>query len=170
MLESCHKPEHVTLAVEGVRLLQDRQYDFSSEVSSHFVQACIRGGDITAVTGEIANFGNRIGAWLTGNAFHVLVSSRLNAPVEGLALDVNKLLQAGETAVSKGLKPEVKTFKRLLQYIDKIPSELDISGTPSKASLHRRTLLLASKRLTEVEVTELKSAFPAPPKRVQTAK
>ena len=75
LLEMCQSPEEVKYATQAVALYQRKGQDFSEEVSSHFVKACIRGGQPTAAATELAKYGSRIGAWTTPASFERLVAS-----------------------------------------------------------------------------------------------
>ncbi len=75
LLEMCQTPEEVKYATKAVALYQKKGQDFSEEVNSHFVKACIRGGQPIAAATEFAKYGNRIGAWTTPASFERLAAS-----------------------------------------------------------------------------------------------
>jgi len=75
LLEQCKGPDELKYATHAVALYQRKGQDFSEEVNSHFISACIRGGQPAVAAAELAKYACRIGAWTTPAAFERLVAS-----------------------------------------------------------------------------------------------
>ena len=75
LLELCKTRDHVKYAVLGVELYQRKRHDFSEEVNSHFVSACIRGGEPMAAVELFLRPSHRIGAWSTLTSMQRLIDA-----------------------------------------------------------------------------------------------
>ena len=75
LLEQCKGPDELKYASHAVALYQRKGQDFSEEVNSHFISACIRGGQPVVAAAELAKYACRIGAWTTPVAFERLAAS-----------------------------------------------------------------------------------------------
>lgn len=107
LLELCQTKEHVKYAVLGVELYQRKRHDFSEEVNSHFINACIRGGDPMAAVEVFLRPINRIGAWSTLTSMGRLVDA-LGEDAEGTKLKDMFVLLA-----SKGVRFSEDTIVKI---------------------------------------------------------
>ena len=98
LLQMCKTADEVKYASKAVALYQRKGQDFSEEVNSHFINACIRGGQPIVAATELAKYGSRIGAWTTPASFERLVTS-LEASGE-----VNESINVVQVLALKGVK------------------------------------------------------------------
>lgn len=75
LMQLVERKGHVTYAVEAVKLYQVKGIDFTEEVNSHFVSACIRGKSPRAAAELMVKVNYRIGAWSTISSMGKLVEA-----------------------------------------------------------------------------------------------
>lgn len=112
LLQLCEKKSHVKYAVEAVRLFESKGHDFSEEVNSHFVSACLRGDNPQAAAEMFVKRSYRIGAWSTLKSIDKLVSAMDETSHSALLKDVllvlgNKGVRFSEVAALKMLRAAV---------------------------------------------------------------
>ena len=114
LMQLCVRPSHVRYAVEGVKLFQTKGHDFSEEVNSHFITACIRGGNPQAAAELMCIPKHRIGAWSTltsiGRLIDALDEEKDAELLKNLLFVLApKGVKFSESAVIKCLDAAVKT-------------------------------------------------------------
>lgn len=83
LLDMCKTPEQVKYAIQAQELFQRRGQDFSEEVNSHFIKACIRGSNPEAAANVLIKESNRMGAWSTATSLSALVNELSSEPIAG---------------------------------------------------------------------------------------
>ena len=108
LLARCQTKDHVRYAVQGVELYQRKRHDFSEEVNSHFVSACIRGESPMAAVELFLKPSYRIGAWSTLTSIGRLVDA------VGEQGDAVKLKEMLFLLADKGVKFSEDTVFKIL--------------------------------------------------------
>lgn len=144
LLEMCQSPEEVKYATQAVALYQRKGQDFSEEVNSHFVKACIRGGQPTAAATEFAKYGSRIGAWTTPASFDRLATS---LEASGAA---NECISMVHTLSLKGVK--LKT--------DSVAIALKAAAATGDNDVYSKTVESAVKLLGAEEAKSVATQYP----------
>jgi hypothetical protein len=111
----CETQEHVKYAIGCVNVYQTKGSDFSEEICSHFVRACIRGQNPKAAAEIVSVYKYRMGAWITATSFHVLIEDLIKNQ------DNNEILMSTiDTVLSKGLVPAKDTADLLMKYLESL--------------------------------------------------
>lgn len=147
LLQKCDGLDTLKYAVLGVELYQRKGQDFSEEVNSHFIKACLKADDPMRAVPVLLKYKNRIGAWTT-----VTSLSRLS---EGL-------LAKGEAAAVVDVL-EAVTKKGLLPGALNVELALKAAVTNSDPALFQRAAAVGSQTLTAADAEELLRRYPAPP-------
>ena len=90
-------PEDIKYAVKAVELYQRKGQDFSEEVNSHFIQACVRSNSPSIALEYFLKPKNRLSAWTTATSLNRLLESVLANNLNANLLEVILILK------SKGL-------------------------------------------------------------------
>jgi hypothetical protein len=148
----CVEPNHVKYARYAVSLYQEKGQDFSEEVGSHFVHACLRGNSPDVAAEVMAKYKNRIGAWVTLKPLLALTEKLCEA--NKFELLVNML-----TVVStKGARSSKETFEKVLHSLPRGES----ASTEGYDALHAKVIEAATKMISKEDVDALIQQFPAP--------
>ncbi len=118
-------------AVLGIELYQRKGYDFSEELCSHFVRACVMGKSPETAVNVFSKYKNRISAWLTATSLQSLLVSLIE---QG---KIEQAVQTVEMAVRKGVRPAPDSVRLLT---DKVNPAL--TGEQMKDLRVRTTALL----------------------------
>lgn len=110
LLERCQTEDHAKYAVKGVEYYQLKGNDFSEEINSIFIKACIRANKPRMAADQILVFKNRIGAWTTVTALNRLLTSLL-ANGEEAEILVNVITMV----IFKGIKINLDTIELALK-------------------------------------------------------
>ncbi len=95
----CNKPQDIKHILGVVNLYENKGYDFTEEINSLFIKACIRCEDPKAAAIAIAKYENRIGAWTSITAFSRLLEVLLEKG------EFEILIDAVSTMYRKGIAP-----------------------------------------------------------------
>ena len=78
LLNNINSPNEGKFAILTAELYQYKHSDFSEQIASHFVDACIRSGHTAAAAEHLAKYDNRLGAWLSPSSMDRLIASLLD--------------------------------------------------------------------------------------------
>ena len=146
LLQMCKTADEVKYASKAVALYQRKGQDFSEEVNSHFVNACIRGGQPIVAATEFAKYGSRIGAWTTPASFERLVAS-LEANGE-----VNESINVVQVLALKGVKLKKES----------VAIAVKAAASSGDAAIYNKTLESAIRILGAEDGQSVAEMFPLP--------
>lgn len=153
LLEKIKLPEHVKYAVKGLEIYQRKGQEFSEELNSHFIKACIRGENPHAAAEMIAIRKNRIGAWSTPTSIHRLVETLLTSPNVN-SDDISLVVDVLDSVSSKGINFNSKTIELVL--------ESTKSTEKKHFQLHTKTIEAARSKLVDSNIETIESKYPTP--------
>lgn len=142
----CTAPDHLVYAIQGVQLFQRKGQDFSEEVCSHFIKACIRTENSRAAVEIINKYNYRIGAWLTQTSLLNLLQS-ISATE-----DTKVLVHTVEIAAIKGLRVSVPIVELILK----------VCTEKCDLECYNRMMVVARTSLELDSISSISSSFPPP--------
>ena len=150
----CVEQKHIKYVVFAVRLYERKGYDFTEEINSLFVKACIRGGSPDVAATELAKYKYRIGAWTTTTSLNRLLEALKSSP------DAKLTSQLMQTLSLKGLVfAQISYDLALNNCVDRNDLEAyDIVHNCAKLALKNEELIALDSKYTR----------PDPPKNVST--
>ena len=146
LLQMCKTADEVKYASKAVALYQRKGQDFSEEVNSHFVNACIRGGQPVVAATEFAKYGSRIGAWTTPASFERLVASLEESG------EVNESINAVQVLALKGVKLKKESVAVVVK----------AAASSGDAAIYNKTVESAMKILGAKDGQSVAEMFPLP--------
>ena len=147
LLIMSNEPDHINYITHGVRMYQTKGQDFSEDIASHFIRACLRVENPKAAAVECSKYKNRIGAWVTPKPLHLLIAKLVE--INEIEAIVNML----DTVSKKGAISKLESFEILMPAI---------KSDESFQNLHPIALTAASKMLTKENYEKLSLDYPNP--------
>jgi hypothetical protein len=142
LLLNCNDPNDLKFAIKGVNFYQTNQQDFSEEIGSLFLKACVRCKNPVAYVALINKKQNRIGAWTTTKSINLLINSISELENLDNTIKLEKVIQALSVFNEKGLKILPET----------IESAFKIATTTTIGSeLNKKFQIVAKKQIVPEE-------------------
>jgi hypothetical protein len=156
LTQTANLPEHASYLYESLKIYESKGFDFSEEITSHFIRAIIRTGSFKQGIAELGVYSNRIGAWVTPNTADLLVK---HTPKEYTP----QLVDSFVIMVDKGLFPRYETWVALFENLIDLVKSKTITHQVGR---NNRTRLFRSgvKVFTEAQIMELSEKYNHPVK------
>jgi hypothetical protein len=148
LLQHCQKPEHLNYITHGLRMWQKKGQDFSEDVASHFVRACLRAENPKIAAEICAKYKYRIGAWLTPKPMTPLVEELVKKN------EIEVLISMFITISLKGVIATKESFSLLF----------DAMSADKKYEEHHAAMMTAASRMLSAEDYAIIAEKYSPPK------
>lgn len=150
LLVSVEAPSDAKFAQLAADLYQRKGQDFSEEINSHYIKACIRTNTVGTAVECFGRPEHRLGAWTTVKG---LVSLLESAPAD---VSLDSVVSMLHVLQKKGLRMNEKIFEAAAALVQRRPAaEQAAAGEGEAAPALARLREIASQSLSETDVKRI---------------